>query len=148
MTRPSKERNTKRNPTNTKAFSSSFHSEKWEIERLFIKPFFMFLMIIVVHNWFEKTKCRWNLRKSENNRVWQILEDVWQIWTQKLIWAPMRPLLVTNHSTTGRSPTSFFSHRQINQKMPKLDLSVGRRLRSVKLGIEEKAPLMRLLLWF
>jgi len=108
MTRPSKERNTKRNPTNTKAFSSSFHSEKWEIERLFIKPFFMFLMIIVVHNWFEKTKCRWNLRKSENNRVWQILEDVWQIWTQKLIWAPMRPLLETNHSTTVCSDQFFF----------------------------------------
>lgn len=146
MTRPSKERNTKRNPTNTKAFSSSFHSEKWEIERLFIK-----ILYVLDDNrrsqlvW--KDEMQVNLR-SENNRVWQILEDVWQIWTQKLIWAPMRPLLVKNHSTTSRSPTSFFSHRQINQKMPKLDLSVGRRLRSVKLGIEEKAPLMRLLLWF
>jgi len=48
----------------------------------------------------------------------------------KQIWAPTRPLLVTKLST-GCSDKLFFP-RANNQKMPKLDLPVGKKVGGVK----------------
>jgi len=97
MTRPSERKKHKKEIPQTQKPSPLHSIVRSEIERLFIK-----ILYVLDDNrrsqlvWKDETQV--DLR-SENNRVWQILEDLWQIWTQKLIWAPMRPLLVTKHST-------------------------------------------------
>jgi len=95
----------------------------------------MFLMIIVVHNWFEKTKCKWT---SDQKILSPKFDKFGQMFDK---FGPKNKANLGTDATTSSDKTLnrplwtvFFFHRQTIRKCQKIDLPVERKSAECEIG--------------